>query len=110
MHLCLDGRVLTLFSWVFTLISRENTFINFKLHKVQKYPKRGAITFIWRKPASKAEISQMSIYLCFFEDDTYYVYVHIYIYTYTYTYICITIYIYTYVHIYIYITKMYIYI
>ena len=33
---------------------------------------------MWRKTAQKAEISQMSIYLCLFEDI--YIYIHIYIY------------------------------
>ena len=37
------------------------------MHKAQN-AKSGAITLMWRKRAQKAEISQMSIYLCFFED------------------------------------------
>ena len=37
------------------------------MHKAQN-AKSGAITLMWRKRAQKAEISQMSIYLFFFED------------------------------------------
>ena len=57
------------FSRVFTLISRENTLIILasKCTK-RKNAKSGAITLMWRKRAQKAEISQMSNYLCFFED------------------------------------------
>ena len=33
-----------------------------------KNAKSGAVMLIWRKTAQKTEISQTSIYLCFFED------------------------------------------
>ena len=71
-HLCLDGRVFTFFSRIFTFISRENTLIILASKLMNcKNSKSGAIMFIWRKTAQKAEISQTSIYLCFFEDYRY---------------------------------------
>ena len=42
-----------------------------------KNAKSGAIMLIWRKTAQKAEISQTSIYLCFFEDTGVCVYIYI---------------------------------
>ena len=58
MHICLDGQVLTLFSRVFTLISRENTLIifGFKMHKVQKCQK-------WCNYAHLEKTAQKSINL-----------------------------------------------
>ena len=74
-HLFLDGRAFTLFSRVFTLISRENTLIFLALKCTKcKNAKSGAITLMWRKTAQKAEILQMSIYLCFFEDTGIYMF------------------------------------
>jgi hypothetical protein len=70
-NLELDGRVFTFFS----RYSRENTLIFFasKCRKC-KTAKSGAITLMWRKTAQKAEISQMNICLCFFEDADIYRY------------------------------------
>ena len=69
-HLFFDGRLFTLFTpIVFTLTSRENTLIILASKCTKcKNAKSGAITLTWRKTAQKAEISQMSIYLCRFED------------------------------------------
>ena len=63
-NLELDGRVFTFFS----RYSRENTLIFFASKC------RSAITLMWRKTAQKAEVSQMSIDLCFFEDADIYRY------------------------------------
>ena len=40
----------------------------FKMHKVQKMPKVVQLRPCGEKPAQKAEISQISIYSCFFKD------------------------------------------
>ena len=44
------------------------------MHKVQKC-QSGGISLMWRKTAQKAEISEMSISLCFFEDTGIYIYI-----------------------------------
>ena len=57
-------------------ISRENTLLILASKCTKcKTAKSGAITLMWRKTAQKAEISQTSIFLCFFNDAGIYMYV-----------------------------------
>ena len=53
-------------------ISREKTLIILASKSMKcKDAKRGAIMLMWRKTVQKAEISQTSIYLCFFRGYRY---------------------------------------
>ena len=49
------------------------------MHKVQKCQKWWEFRSCGEKPAQKAEISEMSISLCFFEDTGIYIYLFIYV-------------------------------
>ena len=87
-HLFLDGRAFTLFSRIFKLISRKNTLIILASKCTKcKNARSGGISLMWRKTAQKAEISEMSISLCFFEDTGIFIYIYIFIYL----YICVCV-------------------
>ena len=55
-------------SRVLMLISRGNTLIFFLQNAQSANSQSGAVTLFWRKTTQKADIFQMNIYLCFFED------------------------------------------
>jgi len=72
------------------LISRKNTLIIWASKCTKcKNARSGGISLMWRKTAQKAEISEMSISLCFFEDTGIYIYIFIFIYLFIYSFIYI---------------------